>query len=491
MPTRSRTLLAGFMWTYGVQLATVVAQLAYAATTSRLADSVDFGAYGVALSASALIALVATGGVAQGMGRLARTDTADPAALSVVALLFGGVGAIVLFVTAPWWAALWGASEAVTATRVMAISVLTAPLAGAFTGLLRRLGRFRRAALTALVANLTGMAVGVATVMAAPSAAALVVSAVVASALTALGTGFAVRTHLRQRPTLSIMRSHLTYSRNMIGMRLLSYGSGNVGRWTVSNVLGVGALGQWNRADALTSVPLQQLQTSTTSVIYPEFRHASESPERARHTWTDLLSLLAWVWLPLAGIAAAATPLLIPVLFGPGWEAAAQLAPAVVVATSIQALTSTLSSAHESLGKFTWLRLTLSGSLLVNCLGAVGVWISNQWWPIMVALVLATVTQHGIGVMLSSRHGYLQGAPLARNYTLATSVGALIFLSAWGPVRLMGLDTKPFAGLLIVAAVTLVWGALAWLNRARLVPLTLAKKYGALSPGAVPEGDTP
>jgi O-antigen/teichoic acid export membrane protein len=413
-------------WALGAQVVTVLLQFGYAAVTSRLVPDVGFGAFAVALSLSALVTLIAQGGLGQAA---ARTSELHPGKLSFLILFAVGLGVVagsMVVVLATPWAVLWDAPGAVAPTRVIGVAAFFAPLCGLLLGVLRRLGEFRALAISTVVASATGMGFGVVAVVLAPGPVALLVSPVVATILLTIIVLVLTRRHWWAMPDAAAARTDLGFAWRVLGLTMLSYLSGNVGKWSVSRWVGVDVLGQWNRADVITAVPIEQLMTALGNAVYPEFRHDIGVQARTRQAWTDYLLLVAWGCFPFAAILAGLAPVAIAILFGPGWGLAAAIAPLVAIEYMALSVDTALARALESVGRFRLLVPTTVAFLAVIALGAVGTRITASWTAALVALIVASILRHLLQVVFTVRFGALDGWSLIKGYGYALSVSAVV-----------------------------------------------------------------
>lgn len=476
--TTARKVAAGGAWLYGAQLCTVLAQLIYASITSRLAGSADFGAYAVALSVSGFATLIATSGLGQAVGRMKETHPPTIKSLVSYAALVGVVGALLVLASAPLWALLY-ASDSSTAISFTAILTLTAPIFGLATGLLRRLGRFRVLALATLLSNLIGMAVGVFCVYYYPSAVTLLVSVTTAQLLV---LGFSMtsgRHYLWGLRSPREARSDIAYSWKLIGTNAVSWANGNLVKIVVSRTLGLGAVGQWNRAEALTTVPFHQVQTAAIQAVYPEFRNFRESPAAARGVWTDLLVFLAWLVFPLAAVLSALAPTAVVVMFGPGWEDAAWISSVLALVGAVQILGSLLGNAIESLGRFKWIWLNVASILALQIGIAVVALIARDLRVAIFGVLLTVFVRHAIQVVCAARGGYVAPGRLVWQYIFASAAAGIAYVLADLALDLFMRDLDPVTLTLVSIGCSMALAS-TWILRHHLPPFVIARRYGLL-----------
>lgn len=468
-------LLANAFWVYGSQVATVVIQMAYAAATSRLVGADGFAAYAVALAVGALTLLLANGGLGQAVGRMEVLEGARVKSMTAYSGILGLIGAVFLYCTAPIWAALWGAPSAEMPLRLMSLSVLFSPLLGLASGLLRRQGKFKLLSTAIFACNCVGMLVGAAAVFFWRSAESLLVAALVGLLLSALFCVLMNRRLLLGYFSFRNAINDLRFSWKLTVSSLLSYFNGNIGKFAVSNFMTPGALGYWNRADVVTTVPFMQIQNAVIQAVYPEFRHDLKDGTRAKVVWVDLLTLVAWVAFPTAAVGAVLIPPVALILFGAGWEDAIALSSPLAVVAGLQIVSTVLASAVEALGRFRWIWFTQGLLLVIYSSAAVGTFLTQEWYPIILGLLCAQFTQHAVHLVLCGADGYLNVRLLLGRYLRIILVSLGLAGLSW--LILESLESAKSTWIILVCLLSAALGAAVWRNRTRLEPVQIARKY--------------
>lgn len=478
--TTARRLLAGASWVYGAQLLTVLGQFVYAAVTSRAVGADGFGAYAIALAVTGFVSLLAMGGLGQTVSRMEVVDRDRIRPLVSYALILGAGSGLVLMLSAPFWAWLWGVEASSEPIRWLAISSSLSPLLGLATGLMARSGKFRRLAIITLCSNFLGMAVGVIAVLNWQSASSLVISTAVAQTLTLVGALLATEGDLLGLAGLRKGQAEIGYSGRLASTNMLSYLTGNIVKFSMARGIDAASLGHWNRAEVLTSIPLQQIQSALIRAIYPEFRHDIQESTRARVVWTDMLILVAWVSLALSALALVIVPPVVPLLFGSGWEIAAAVAGPLAIAGGLQILSTLLASAVEALGRFRWIVWTEVILIGVQIVAGVLVLFVHNIWIAVFALLATNVIRHGWHIFLLGRSGYLDVQRLLRNYSFAVGYSALIALTAWCSLQFVRLTSTSFIFALLGIITLLIPLGASFLIRHRFPFVVIARKYGLL-----------
>lgn len=421
---------------------------------------------------------MANGGLGQTVGRLPAVDKRSLNSLTTVALLLGGASAAILVLTADIWAALWGNTDAVEPIRWLAISAFLGPSLGLCTGLWRREGRFRDLAVTTLIANLVGMVVGAAGVFTFGTASSLLISPIVAQIILYTTIALRGRAFLWRLGSLRGARNNVGFSARVTVSSIFAYVTGNVGSFTASRFFPAGTLGQWNRADTLTTVPFLQVQSAMVQAAYPEFRHDVDSPNRASRVWPQMLTLLAWGVFPAVALSATLIPVVLPLLFGPGWDLAARLAVPLSAVAGIQILTVALASALEAIGRFEWIYPAQGAQFLVVISGAVVATFLHDIAFAVVGFGVGLVVLHLLHLIYANRAGYLRLQDVFRGYGGAVLfAGVLCALVLGLRMSLPTWQSDPLPSCVFTMALVLS-GVLSFFFRAKLPPYRIAKELG-------------
>lgn len=480
-----RRVLGGVIWGYGAQFLTVIFQFGYAAVVSRLAGSSEFGAYGVALSVTGLISLIANGGMSQAVARVVHLEEKVVGAMFSFSLFLGVVVAALTFLTAPLWADLWGVPAAREPIQWMSISALAAPTFSLLTGLARRSGNFSSLAKTTVISNVLGMAVGIFAVSVLPTASSLLVSAVIAQLFLVLWLAVTYRRYLRPRAFVTAL-PHVAFSSKLAAAGVLQYAVGNLGKWSVTRMFGAPVLGQWNRAEVLTIIPMQQVQNAMVQAVYPEFRHDIAGSTRAKTTWADMLLLVAWFSGP-AGVALAVfAPHIIPWVLGPAWTQAALFAWPLAIGVSIQPISVLLASALESLGSFRRIWATDVVLLVLQIVLVILLIIFRDVLIVIWGLAITNATRFVIHSSIAAKIDYLDLRKLCQGLFQVAAGCLVVFIlcrvAEEATIRVIdGADVGDV--ILSSGALILCTSLLALAIRSywkRLPPVQLALKYGII-----------
>ncbi|MBB2975531.1 O-antigen/teichoic acid export membrane protein [Microbacterium endophyticum] len=475
-------LFRGAAWLYGAQLFSIMLQVAYAAITSRIAAPAAFGDYSVALTATGLITVLASGGLAQSVGRmqsLPKSELGSIASFAGCLGLISGLATLLLSAPLSW---IWAAPGSAPVIALLSINALTAPMFGFLLGLLRRTGRFRKLAIYTLASNLCGMTIGAVLVGIFQNAEALVASTILSQTMLLAIIWVTVRREFTFSK-ISWSSEEVAFSGRITIASAIQYASGNVVRLAAARTLGAPMIGQWNRAEVLATLPFQQIQAVMVQVVYPEFRHHRDSTLRAHNVWSDLLAMVAWVTWPLGAIAATTLPFVIPVVFGKGWEPAADFSRLLALAGGIQPVHMMLLAAVEALALFRIVWTVSAVQLVTQVLLVVGLVAWGDPRLAVSSLLFANVVGHVVTIWMASRRGLLNLRALSVQYLMVAVASMFVAALVYTTIYALFLNPTP-AGAIAIAIVWLVVFAAAIRFRESLPPVRFARRFGLFGPKA-------
>ncbi len=443
----SRRVLKGFLTMSGTSAAVMVVQLGYAALASRVMGPDAFGAYAVALSGIGILGMAGGSTLGQAAARRPSNSDAGDGALLTAAVLAGTIAATLAFALAPLWAQLWGIPEATSVTRVLALGMPLSAAAGVLAGVFRRFGRTHEVAARSAVGQLLGMGIGLVAVLNVREPWSLAITPVGGSIITCLLLAAGIsRARLRPRWPSGQAVEDVIYGSKAAAMNLLRSSSGQVARWSISRFAGAPALGAFNRATTIVTIPLETLQRSFNYALFPELRPGGPVASNPR-ALTDILILTAWPAVILVPVSYFAAPPILSILLGSNWEAAAQLAGLAALMGVVPMIAVPLASALEALGHF---RVTALAWFIGSCVvgaGVVGTIHTHAADPAMIGMIGAEVSLACVAGIALSRRGLLSGGRLLRAVIPLAGIQVVLTISfsfvaaAYGPTSVICLWT--------------------------------------------------
>jgi O-antigen/teichoic acid export membrane protein len=169
------------------------------------------------------------------------------------------------------------------------------------------------------------------------------------------------------------VRPMLRFAFNTYGNFVLFYFCRTADKILVGRFNGSQALGFYDRAYQLSMMLPNQLLSPLNSVVMPAFSRLARDPVRYRQTYLTLLSMLAFVCMPLSAVLALTGSDLIVVVLGPRWKSAGYIFAVFGLSIGVLMIYCTHSWLHLSLGTpDRWLRWAVVAFIVTILLFVIG-----------------------------------------------------------------------------------------------------------------------
>jgi PST family polysaccharide transporter len=151
-------------------------------------------------------------------------------------------------------------------------------------------------------------------------ASALIVFNVTTSAITTIWSLVAARIPLGNLHFLTPLRRILSFAGFQAGFGIINYFSRNLDNFVVGKVLGMDALGFYDKAYKLTTYPLSYLASIVGTVLQPYLAESQDHLPYVFKQWKKTAKLLSLIGVPLAVIIVSCASEITTILYGSQWE---------------------------------------------------------------------------------------------------------------------------------------------------------------------------
>ncbi len=343
---------------------------------ARLLAPHDFGLVAMAVVFTALSAQLADLGL--GPALVQRPELSE----GHKSTAFWSAGAIAValcslfFVGAPLVGAFYGTAGVVPIVRALGLGLVLGFPESIYGYLFERRLSFRVIAVRRLAGVALGGAAGITLALQGAGAWALVAEQLVrtatGSALYMVSSGW----RPRARPSWKLLGELWSYSRSIVGYRLVNYFNRNLDNLLIGRYLGSAALGLYAVAYQGVLMPLTQIARPIARVGFPAFAAIQGDRARCRRVYLSALRVSLLVATPLPLLALFLAPAGIPLLLGEKWQpsvAPFQILSAVALVQIAMSLSPPL---FDGLGRAD---LSLKWTLVALAANAIGIVIGLRW----------------------------------------------------------------------------------------------------------------
>lgn len=323
-PTKAallRSIFSGLGNQYAGTVVTGLGQLVVTAALARLLTPEDYGLAGLAAVYIGVAAILSQFGISAALIQRPELTPRYVRAGFTATILIGAFTTALVWITAPLAAAALGDAALTPVIRGLSFSFVLANPGVVAEALLQRHLAWR----TLMWADLAAFVIGYALPALALAAAGYGVWALVGSAV---GLNFArsvallrLQPHPKWPRIGPEIRELLRYGSGFTLARIFNYGASQGDNLVVGRVLGIVALGYYNRAFKLMLILVTYFATVTTRVLFPVMSRLQGDQARLRSAYLTGAAVLGLVSAPLGALMVVLAPEIVGVVLGPKWTA--------------------------------------------------------------------------------------------------------------------------------------------------------------------------
>ena len=319
---------------------TTALQFAQIAILANLLSPTEFGLMAMVLSVIGVGVAFADAGISNVVIARHITSRDVLSTLYWANVITGLILAGIVLAATPAIAAFFGEDELRSLLPWVALVLIAQAVGQQFQALMQRDLAFATLAKLEIASVAVGSLVAVALAVDGAGALSLVLGYAVSAAVKAAGLAVIGmrRWRLRLRFRFSELREHLGFGAYQVGERGLAAASQDLDYILIGRILGAEALGAYMLAFQLMIAPMRKLNPVITRVAFPLFARAHDDSQRLRRGYGEVLKIVALATFPILALIAALGPVLVPTIFGSGWETTVQLLAPMALVGGIRAV---------------------------------------------------------------------------------------------------------------------------------------------------------
>jgi lipopolysaccharide exporter len=393
----TRETLRGARWTYLSLGVSALVQLVFTVSVSRLLSPLEFGIFAAAMIVINFGRHLGQLGLGPAIVQRARLSNHQVRTAATLGALLAGASAGVLLAAARPLASFLNTDEATSVLMALSADLALAALAITPLSLLRRDLRFRDLCVIEVTASVTGYLVfGIAGAAAGLGIWSLILAVLVYDAVTLVLAYAIARPPMRPRLRWDEAAPLLHYGGTLSLVGVLEYIQASIDTAALARYSTPAALGQFNRAMALVSVPLNRLAFGLSRVLFPAFSSVQTDRARIGRGYRLAFLTVGGIVGPASGGLAAMADDVVLVVLGGQWGFAAVLLPLVLITVSSSTLTQFGGVVADALGALR-LKLAIQAAALAVLIPSV-VWVAHRG----ALAIVATVAVVSFGRLVAS-----------------------------------------------------------------------------------------
>jgi len=401
---------------------------------ARLLTPQDYGLIAMVTAITGFVALFKDMGLSTATIQKAKINHSQVSTLFWINVAVSLVLALILAVGAPIISWFYSEPKLTGITLALAGTFIFSGLTVQHQALLRRQMRFSALAMIEIGSIGIGIATGIILAWYGAGYWALVGL----SAATTLSYVALVWVFCGWRPGLPVRGAGIlpmvTFGGHLTGFGIVNYFARNFDNILLGRFCGAGVLGLYSRAYNIMMLPISQIRNPLESVAIPALSHIQNEPVRYKKYYIKLVTLLAFITMPLTVFLFVCAGEVIDLLLGSKWSGAVSIFKVLCIVAFIQPVSTTAGLVLVSLGQskryFTW---GIVNSLVIVISFILGL----PWGAIGVAVgyTIASYVLLGPTLWYSFRRSPISitdfFSAIYRPAVASVIMGLVIFLTRW------------------------------------------------------------
>lgn len=381
-PFHQQKAIIGVRWSLLAVVGRQGLQIASALTIARILGPASYGIISVASIYVVLVTLLLDQGLSAALVQQPRLTPKAPGAIFTLNLLTSVLlGVLTWFLAAPI-AAFFQVPELISILLILALALPLKAAAVAPRAVLSRNLYFRGIAVSDIAGAGVGASCGITAAFLGASYYSVLYQVIATDMVAVTVLLFAARGPV---PNLSLqeVRPLLRFSLGIFGVNALAYFSRNIDNILVGRVLGVTSLSLYGMAYRVLAIPVMLFGQTVNRVMFPVFSRTSTDLALLSANLLKSMQMLSMMVVPVMAFTACASPVLVNLVLGREWEAAAPLLSVLAVAGARETIFFITPSLMRGMGKA---GLNLRYEILATVTQVSGIIIGLQYGLLWVAV---------------------------------------------------------------------------------------------------------
>lgn len=351
MNTQTEKAKKGIKWSLIDQIVRQSVTLLISAILSRLLTPAEYGLLGMIAVATGFLQVFKEMGLGSSVVQKQGITTAEQSSIFWLNVAVGLILTLLLLITAPWIARFFNEPQLTILIRVISFNFVIGSMAIVPDALIQKAIDFKSFFLRNLGTVILGGLFGIWLAYRGYG-----VWALIGQSLITTVTGLVISFRMVQwRPQLffkwNLLKRHLYYSLPILGDSSINYWTRNIDNLLVGKILGSTSLGIYNRAYSLMLLPIKQISSTLSRVMFPSFALIQNEKNLMWEQYLKVVSSIAMLSFPLMATLGIYARECILIVYGGQWLEVVPLFRILCFLGAIQSIATLAGTVYYSTGK--------------------------------------------------------------------------------------------------------------------------------------------
>jgi len=324
----------GIKWNYISTIITAILQIGYTAVMARLLEPAAFGLVAMAAVILRFGSYFAQMGIERAVIQKKEINEEDIRSSFTLSVFLGLIFFLLLWLLAPLALYVFNNEKVVIIVKVMALSFFISGLSTTSLGLLKRNLNFRSIAIIEIASYILGyLGIGITMAILGFGVWSLVFAALSQTFFAAIIAYVFVRHNLKFTLNVKHYKPLFSFGSKVTIISFFEFIGGSLDTLLIGRFLGASLLGIYNRAYMIVNLPLQNLNSSITKVLFPSFSIIQNEKTRLKNAFVSSFSTGIFFLIPICIWISISAKEVVLIVLGQNWLAAVEVLRILAIVT--------------------------------------------------------------------------------------------------------------------------------------------------------------
>lgn len=340
MPSIKQELVRGVFWSAVEKYSGFVVSIIVTMVLARLLSPEEFGVAAIATLIISFLQIFCTVGIGPAVIQK-ELNTKDLNSIFTFSLVVGGVMAVLFFIASYLIADFYRNEQLRPVCQILSIQLLFVAVNMVPSALMAKNKRFKEIAKRTLTLHVLTGTVSIVAAWKGAGVYALLISPVITAIGIFIWNRWYYRLNVDWTFNMQPVKRIFSYSSYQFLFEFSNYFSRNLDKLIIGRVIGVDALGLYEKAYRLMQLPMQNVSAVISPVLQPVLRGLQHDKVDLAEKYAKIVRFVATISFPAGIILACMSKEIIHIFFGERWDAAIPIFSILALSLPLQMVLST------------------------------------------------------------------------------------------------------------------------------------------------------
>ena len=423
-------VIGGLKWSGISQVFTQAIAFGFGIVLARLLSPRDYGLIGMVLVFTGFATIFVDMGLGSALVQRKQLEEKHINTVFFINIVAGTFLTLLMFFSAPYIAAFYNEPKLKAITQVLSVNFFLGSLISVQRALLTKSLDFKKLSKVDIGTTLLASTISVTLAILGYGVWSIVCQYIATRVLTAVIVWRLSKWKPRPYFRRDAFRQLLGYSSNLVGFEMLNYWVRNLDNLLIGRYISSAALGIYTRAYSLMLLPITQITTVISKVMFPALSAIQDDKAKVKQIYLRAINMISFITFPLMIGLFVVSDYFIVTVYGSKWQEVIPILQLLCFVGLSQSVTSSVGWIFNSQGKT---NIQLRWGIFSSVFRCISFIVGLKWGVqgIALAYLLGTIILAPISMILAGRIIDLSLPEIIKkltpNFLMAGAMGVCVF----------------------------------------------------------------